>query len=77
MILIFEFDSFFYTVNKYDLKRINGEVLPKYTIVRRVVSSLYKDKFKPDHDALWYFKSRQSAEWLTALWKKQDTNENI
>ena len=46
----------------------------KYSMATRFVDSNYKDVFKPDHDTLWYFRSKESAEWLIGLWKKQDKN---
>jgi len=64
----------FYSVNKEDMPSLAkpGKIIPKYTIVQRCVHPIYKDVFKPDHDTLWYFKSKSNAEWLIEHWKRQD-----
>jgi hypothetical protein len=62
----------FYSVNKEDIISFKGNVVPKYTISTRQIQLKHKDIFKPDHDLLWYFKSRSNAEWLIDIWKKQD-----
>jgi hypothetical protein len=64
--------EWFYSVNKVDRSSSSGIPIPKYTIVPRRV--LHKDRYKftPDHERLWYFKSRNSADWLIKMWRKQD-----
>lgn len=65
----------FYTMNKEKLfYTVRGKVkfTPKYTIVRRCIHPDYKDVFKPDYDKLWYFRSKQNAEYLRDIWIKQD-----
>jgi hypothetical protein len=54
----------FYTMNKEEIISISGEVLPKYIIIKRYVSKTHQDRFKPDYDKLFYFKSRYDAEML-------------
>ena len=61
----------FYTMNKEDIV-LPGKTTPKYTIVRRCIHPVYKDKFKPDHDTLWYFRSKINAEYLRDIWIRQD-----
>lgn len=66
-------DEWFYTVNKEQMISPRfGRVIPKYTIVQRIVVGKFKYRFKPDHDVLWYFKSRHNAEWLIDVWKRYD-----
>lgn len=69
-------DEFFYTVNKEKMisPRYN-RIIPKYTIVTRYVHNKFKNKFKPDHEALWYFRSKENAYWLIEQWKRQDQIE--
>jgi hypothetical protein len=66
----------FYSMNKEDMESVlrPGTFIPKYTIVRRRVDPIYKDVFKPDHEVLWYFRSKDSAEWLKEVWIRQDSN---
>lgn len=64
--------EWFYSVNKEEFTSISGRPIPKYTVVPRRVSHSFKDKFRPDHEKLWYFKSRNNAEWLINIWKRQD-----
>jgi hypothetical protein len=64
--------EYFYSVNKEDIVSFKGNIVKKYTIVTRCIHPIYKDKFKPDHDLLWYFKSKSNAEWLIDIWKRQD-----
>jgi hypothetical protein len=52
-------------------------VTPKYTIVMRYVQSIFEDKFKPDYETLWYFRSKQSAEYLKGLWEREDREGEI
>jgi|LakMenEpi03Aug12_release.lakeMendotaPanAssembly.Ray.scaffolds.fasta_scaffold212126_1 hypothetical protein len=61
----------FYTVNKEEL-HLRERPTPKYSIVRRVVPFKYRHKFKPDHDILWYFRSKSNAEYLINIWKRDD-----
>jgi len=66
-------DEFFYTVNKEKMiSPRTGKVIPKYTIVTRIVDKRFRTKFKPDHELLWYFKSKPNAYWLIDIWKRQD-----
>jgi hypothetical protein len=65
-------DEFFFSVNKEDFIYPNGKITLKYTIVERYIISKRKDKFKPDYDKLWYFKSRHAAEWYVDVWKRHD-----
>jgi hypothetical protein len=64
----------FYSMNKEDMESVlrPGTFIPKYTIVRRRVDPKYKDVFKPDHEVLWYFRSKNNAEWLKEVWIRQD-----
>ena len=64
----------FYSMNKEEMESVTrpGEMIPKYTIVRRCVHPMYGDKFKPDHEKLWYFKSLHNAEYLKTLWENED-----
>jgi hypothetical protein len=68
----------FYSMNKEDMESVlrPGTIIPKYTIVRRRVDPKFKDVFKPDHEALWYFRSKDSAEWLKEVWIRQDEQSN-
>lgn len=65
-------DEWFYTVNKERMTSPSGKVIPKYTIVTRIVDKRLKFKFKPDHEALWYFKSKENAYWCIDIWRRQD-----
>lgn len=69
-------EQYFYTMNKEEIVNYTfmGErkVTPKYTIVTRFLPKIYEDKFKPDYDTLWYFRSRQNAEYLKGIWEQQD-----
>jgi hypothetical protein len=29
-------------------------------------------RFKPDYESLWYFRSRENAEYLKTLWERED-----
>ncbi len=62
----------FYTMNKEEILSVSGEIIPKYIIVKRIISKKFKDKFKPDYKKLWYFRSQSNAEYLKSLWLKQD-----
>jgi hypothetical protein len=63
----------FYSMNKEDLPSVvSGRIIPKYSIVMRCIHPIYRDKFKPDHDTLWYFRSKVNAEWIRDIWKRQD-----
>lgn len=62
----------FYTMNKEEFPSISGRPIPKYTIVRRIVSKQFQQVFKPDYDKLWYFRSKQNAEYLRDIWIRQD-----
>ena len=53
----------FYTMNKEEIVSVSGRVLPKHIIVHRYVSKKFEDKFKPDYNVLYYFKTRESAEF--------------
>jgi hypothetical protein len=69
-------EQLFYTMNKEEIVNYTymGErrVTPKYTIVTRYVQRIYEDKFKPDYESLWYFRSKQNAEYLKTLWERED-----
>ena len=66
----------FYSVAKhdYDVRYADGseKTIPKYNIVMRFVDERDKDRFRPDHNKLWYFKSKSNAEWLIGHWKSDD-----
>ena len=64
----------FYTMNKQEIPSVfrPGEMIPKYTIVRRCVHPAFEHVFKPDYNALWYFRSKQNAEYLKDLWIRED-----
>ena len=62
----------FYTMNKEEMVSISGRILPKYIIVKRMVSKKFETKFKPDHEVLWYFRSKSNAEWLKTIWTQED-----
>ena len=70
--------EYFYSMNKEEMESVTrpGEMIPKYTIVRRCVHPIYKDVFKPDHTKLWYFKSESNAEYLKDIWEWQDNQTN-
>jgi hypothetical protein len=69
----------FYSMNKDIMESVirPGEYIPKYTIVRRCVNPMYSNLFKPDYDVLWYFKSKQNAEYLRTLWMNEDRINEI
>jgi hypothetical protein len=55
-------DEWFYSINKETMTSPrSGKIIPKYTIVTRIVLERFRHKFKPDHKALWYFKTKESA----------------
>lgn len=63
----------FYTMNKEDFPSIKpGRIIPKYTIVRRMVSKKFQEIFIPDYEVLWYFRSRENAEYLKRIWERED-----
>jgi hypothetical protein len=62
----------FYTMNKEEFPSVNGGTIPKYTIVTRCIHPKFKDKFKPDHEVLWYFRSIQNAVYLRTIWERED-----
>ena len=53
----------FYTMNKEEMVAVLGEILPKHIIIHRYVSKKFEHKFKPDYNVLYYFKTRESAEF--------------
>jgi hypothetical protein len=61
--------EFFHSVNKEDMESLTrpGKIIPKYTIVTRCIQPIHKDKFKPDHKVLWYFKSKAFAEFFVGV----------
>ena len=69
-------NEWFYTVAKMDywLTYPSGKrkLTKKYSIAPRYIATRYKDKFKPDHELFWYFRSEENAKWLVNLWKRQD-----
>lgn len=64
--------EYFYTMNKEEFPSVSGVAIPKYTIVTRWVHPKNEDKFKPDYEVLWYFRSKQNAEYLKRLWEDED-----
>jgi hypothetical protein len=68
--------EYFYSMNKEEIVRYTNtgerKVTPKYTIVQRCIHPIYKDVFKPDHEVLWYFRSKSNAEWLKNIWERDD-----
>jgi hypothetical protein len=60
--------EYFYTMNK----EVMGKSIPKYTIVRRCIHPKFANRFKPDHEALWYFRSKNNAEYLKGIWERED-----
>ena len=66
----------FYSVNKEDIFSFKGNIVKKYSIVMRQIQPIHKDIFKPDHDVLWYFRSKTNAECFVRYWKRQDTEQN-
>lgn len=69
-------EQYFYTMNKVDIfYTVSGKVkvTPKYTIVQRFLPRIYEDKFKPDYERLWYFRSKYNAEYLRDIWKREET----
>jgi hypothetical protein len=66
----------FYAVPKLDLDLLNGGKLEKYKITMRFVHKQNKDIYKPDHEKLWYFKTKETAEFYVGHWKRQDDFEN-
>lgn len=71
-------EQYFYTMNKEELTHTHRggkiSVTPKYTIVTRFLPKIYRDKFKPDYNTLWYFRSKSNAEYLKRTWETQDGN---
>lgn len=68
-------EQYFYTMNKEDITYIMGhktKITSKYTIVQRFLPKIYEEQFKPDYDKLWYFRSKQNAEYLKGIWIRQD-----
>ena len=64
--------EYFYTMNKEEFPSVSGGVVSKYTIVTRWVHPKHEGKFKPDYNSLWYFRSKQNAEYLKTIWERQD-----
>lgn len=60
-------EQYFYTMNKEEISRtyLDGRThtTPKYVIVQRFLPKIYEDKFIPDYNTLWYFKTREDAEF--------------
>lgn len=69
-------EQYFYTMNREELTHTHQDgrthTTPKYSIVTRFLPKIYEDKFKPDYDTLWYFRSKQNAEYLRTLWMNED-----
>ena len=61
----------FYSMNKVDII-LPRKTTPKYSIVMRCIHPIYKDKFKPDYNVLWYFRSKINAERIRDIWIGQD-----
>jgi len=66
----------FYSVNKEDIVSFKGNIVKKYSIVMRQIQPIHEDIFKPDHDVLWYFRSKSNAEWMVEHWKREDDEQN-
>ena len=66
----------FYSVAKENitLTYLNGreKVIQKYGIATRWISKVDKNRFRPNHELFWYFKSKSNAEWLIEHWKRDD-----
>ena len=62
----------FYTVLKEDYTDPRGKVFPKYTIIKRNISIEKRFKFKVNNDMVWYFRSKNNAQYLIREWKRQD-----
>jgi len=67
----------FYAVPKYDIELLNGKMLKKYKITMRFVHKKHKDIFKPDNERLWYFKTKETAEFYVDIWQRQDNMNQI
>jgi len=70
-------DELFYTVAKKDywITFPNGakrRLVQKYTIATGYIDSEFRDVFRPDHEVLWYFRSKHNAEYLIDKWKRYD-----
>lgn len=69
-------EQYFYTMNKEEIVNYTymGErkVTAKYTIVTRFIPKVLEDRFKPDYETLWYFRSASNAEYLKTLWENDD-----
>ena len=72
-------NQIFYSMNKHEIKSMISEhsYTEKYTIVTRLIEEKHRDKFKPDYEALWYFRSKMNAIYLRGIWKKQDEDATI
>lgn len=70
--------EYFYSMNKEEMPSVCNPRNPiaKYTIVRRRIDPSFKNHFKPDYDALWYFRSKESAEYLKRIWMREDEGNN-
>ena len=44
----------------------------KYSIAQRFVGPQDRHRFRPDHERLWYFESKDVAEWYVKIWKRED-----
>jgi hypothetical protein len=66
----------FYAVPKLDLDLLDGGVIKKYKITMRFVHKKNRDLFKPDHEKLWYFKTKETAEYYVNIWERQDRYED-
>ena len=66
-------DEWFYSINKETMTSPrSGKIIPKYTMVTRIVLERFRHKFKPDHEAFWYFKSKENAYRFIEKWKRYD-----
>ena len=66
-------DEWFYSVNKESMTSPrSNKIIPKYTIVTRIILERFRHKYKPDHEALWYFKSKENAYRFIEKWKRYD-----
>ena len=65
-------EQYFYTMNKEEFMGVSGRMVEKYSIVTRFLPKIYEDQFKPDYNSLWYFRSKQNAEYLRTIWERED-----
>lgn len=62
----------FYTVLKENYIDSRERTHLKYKIIERSISMKNRFKFKVNNDMVWYFRSKNNAEYLIREWKRQD-----